>query len=219
VNADGQTCVAVVLDQRGGVWLSREGAKTGTFRAIGLDQTDVRILQVQSDGSRVFLWAGTFSSGGDEGAGCFRWELTRSEDPPEKWMSFAKDWKGGSCFGLAFSQGQAYAATHHGGVMRLDARSSAASWRPTPLNSGLPLNRETDNQKREGLARVSSVGADPSSGRVLAGGPQGVYSSEDKGDSYQVTSNVDNDQVTLPTAWLFCPADPELEVVREDEIQ
>jgi len=219
VNAEGQTCVAVVLDQRGGVLLSRDAAKAGSFRAIGLDQIDVRTLQVQSEGSRLFLWAATFSSGGDEGAGCFRWELTRSEDPPDKWISFTKDWKGGSCFGLAFSQGQAYAATHHGGVMRLDARSTGASWRPVPLNSGLPLNRDTENQKREGLARVSTVGADPASARVLAAGPQGVYRSEDKGESYHPTSNVENDQVTLPTAWLFCPAEPELEVVREDEIE
>ncbi len=219
VNADGQTCVAVALSGRAGVWLSRDGGRMNTFRAIGLDQVDVRTLQVQAEGSRLFLWAATFSSGGDEGAGCFRWELTRSEDPPEKWVPFTRDWKGGSCFALSFSQGQAYAATHHGGVLRLDSRSSSASWRPLQLNAGLPLNRDPESQKiREGLARVSSVGADPVSGGVLAAGPYGVFRSQNRGDTYEVTSNQDNDQVTLPTSWLFCTAEPELEVIREDEV-
>jgi hypothetical protein len=55
VNADGQTCVAVALSGRTGVWLSRDGGRMNTFRAIELDQVDVRTLQVQAEGSRLRL--------------------------------------------------------------------------------------------------------------------------------------------------------------------
>jgi hypothetical protein len=145
--------------------------------------------------------------------------MTRADDPPEGWVPFTKEWKGGSCYSLAFARGQAYAATHHGGILRLDARSTTASWRPVPLNAGLPLNRDPDaRQPREGLARVSSVGADLVSGRVMAGGPQGVFRSDDGGESYQPTSVHETDQVTLPPSWLFCPGEHDLTVISEDEL-
>jgi hypothetical protein len=52
----------------------------------------------------------------------------------------------------------------------------------------------------------------------MAGGPQGVFLSEDQGDSYRCTSIQESDQVTLPSAWLFCPEGHEIEVIHEDEI-
>ncbi len=216
-NAESQTCVAVALDRRSGVWLSRDAARNNSFNSIGLENVDARALAIQAEGARTYLWAATFSGGGDEGSGAQRWELTQATDPPEGWVSF-KDWKGGSCYALAFAKGQGYAATHHGGVVRVDTRSVSASWRQLRLNSGLPLNITPPGQPaRDGLARVSGVGADPVSGRVMSGGPQGVFRSENGGDTYVPVSIQESDSVTLPPAWLFCPAEPELEVISEDE--
>jgi Baseplate J-like protein len=222
VNLEGQVCVAVALSQRRGVWLSRDAARNDTFRSIGVDSSDVRVLRTQEEGSRSFLWAGTFSGGGDEGTGCFRYELTGSEAPPEGWMHFDKSWSGGSCYALAFAQGQAYAATHHGGVLRLDSRSASSAWRGVRLTSGLPLNRDAEPAaapgEREGLARVVAVAADPVTGRVLAGGPLGIFRSDDRGEVYVPVSIRESDQVTLPPTWLFVPGEHELTVVHQHEL-
>ena len=149
-----------------------------------------------------------------------RFEMTRAEAPPDDWVKFDKGWTGGSCYDLAFAQGQAYAATHHGGVLRLDARSTASTWKAPRLNSGLPLNQTADPAagiKRDGLARVRAVAADPETGRLLAGGPAGVFRSDDRGEAYVVVSVRASDQVTLPPTWLFCPGVHELTVVTEHE--
>ncbi|MDZ7800548.1 MAG: hypothetical protein U5K81_07120 [Trueperaceae bacterium] len=68
----GRTFVAVAADQLGGVFLSDQGGGDGTFRAFGLDGTDVRVLQMHADGPRLYLWAGAAAVGGEPGDGCFR---------------------------------------------------------------------------------------------------------------------------------------------------
>ena len=98
----GQVSVAVAAEATGGVYLSSEGGRPDTFRQIGLRGEDIRILTVQYDGPRSFLWAGAAAAGGDAGHGCFRWELRGSEDPPEGWRALSPGWSGGSCRGLAF---------------------------------------------------------------------------------------------------------------------
>lgn len=218
-NSQGETCVAILADNRGGAWLSRAGARKDTFRLIGLESVDARVLRVQGDGSRSFLWAAAYSAGAEEGTGCYRWELTMGEDPPEGFQPLANGWKGGSCQDLMFADGEAFAATHHAGVLRLDTRQSGSTWQLTPINAGLPLRSKEAGAARDGLAPVTSVAAQPASGRVMAGGAQGVYLSADHGKSYQPIAVHETEQVTLPPAWLFCPGDHELEVLSEDEIR
>jgi hypothetical protein len=220
-NLEGQVCVAVALSQRGGVWLSREAGRNETFQFIKLDNVPIRMLEIETQGSRTFLWAGTASGGGDEGTGCHRYELTGGDEPPEGWVQFKTGWVGGSCFDLAFAQGQAYAATHHGGVLKLDARATASAWKPVRLNAGLPLLRgDTADgpREREGLAPVEALAADPSTGIVLAGGPYGVFRSADAAESFAPASVKDSEQVTLPPTWLFCPGEHDITVMSEDEI-
>ncbi len=211
-NAQGETKVAVVAQGKGGVFLSSQGGKPGSFRHIGLKGEDVRTSAMQYDGARLFLWIGTAASGGDDGKGARRWELTGSGDPPEGWLTFEKGWKAGSCFGFAFQGSLVLAASHHGGVLRLDGTKSDAAWQTPDFASGLPL-RETGR-----LHSVQAVATDPRRSVVLAAGSVGVYASSDAGLHYGHASATQfNEVVTIPDTWLFCSGAHEIEVVSEDE--
>lgn len=211
----GRTFVAVAADQLGGVFLSDQGGGEGTFRAFGLDGTDVRVLQMHADGPRLYLWAGAAAVGGEPGDGCFRRELRLGEDAPSEWRQYRRGWNGGSCYQLAVAGGVLYAATHQGGVLRLDAGSREAAWEGPPLDCGLPL-RDAERL----LHPVRTVAArDGDAPRLLAGGHAGVHRSHDRGGTWQPVSRRSYaDKVTLPPAWLFCPAPHQVEVVRDDEV-
>jgi len=204
--------VAVAARRAGGVFLSSDGGKGNTFRNIEMAGKDVRVLAVQYDGDRSFLWAGLATPSPEvRGEGCFCWELLGDQDPPDKWQPYNKDWLGGSCVALAFQGDKILAATYDAGVQRLERRSDQESWHAPDVACGLPLaSREHPFQ------RVDVLAADPKRNVILCGGKAGVYRSGDGGEHYQSCSQkVFADRVSLPPHWLFCSGEHEIEVVTE----
>jgi hypothetical protein len=210
----GQVSVAVAARGTGGVYLSSEGGRRESFRQVGLRGQDVRVLAVQYDGPRSFLWAGVAAAGGDEGEGTFRWELRGAEDPPEGWVAFSAGWQGGSCRDLAFLGAQILAATHRAGVLRLPAGRSDAEWQAPGVRCGLPLRDRTR------FHPVDTVATNPEGGVAMSGGLEGVHRTLDSGESYQDISRQEfSDKVTLPPTWLFCSGEHEVTVVSQDEAE
>ena len=216
VDVRGQTSVAVAAEGLKGVYLSPEGGRPGSFRPIvGLQGEDIRELAVQHEGPRAFLWAGAAVPPTDEGKGCWRWELRGSENPPEGWVRFQKGWKGGSVRCLAMMDSRLLAATHRAGVMRLDTTVADPTWESLDVRCGLPLRDPGRFQPVDAVA--ARGGAQPV---VMAGGQEGVYSSEDGGAKYVTASTHEfEDKVTLPPGWLFCSGEHQISVVSEDEAE
>jgi hypothetical protein len=206
--------VAVAARNLGGVFLSSQGGKPDTFANIGLTGEDVRVLAVQQDGVRTFLWAGMAAVGNEAGKGSYRWELRGAEPPREGGVYFQAGWTGGSCHALAFLGSYVMAATHQSGILWLDSsKGEAATWHPPVIGCGLPI-RDVERI----FQPVWTVGADPDGRLLLAGGPVGVYCSRDSGVSYESCSSKEfAQQVTLPETWLFCSGEHEILVVSEDE--
>jgi Baseplate J-like protein len=210
--------VAVAAQNRRGVYLSKDGGQH--FQQIGLTGEDIRELAVQYDGNRSFLWAGTFTSGGDDpGKGCFRWELIFLGDPPDRWQSFGSGWTGGSCKAIAFLGKKILAASHRSGVMWLEPERDP-TWHAPAVTCGLPLR---DPGRFQPVDTVDAVMGDPAARPpkvpvLMAGGVQGVFRSVDEGLAYNETSNsVFTERVTLPQTWLFVSGEHNIEVVSEDE--
>ena len=211
----GETTVAVAAQEFGGIFLSSQGAREKSFRSIGLKGMDVRRLAIQQLDQRSYLWAGT-AAGGEEdpGTGCLRWELRGDADAPKGWEAAGNGWQAGSCWGLAFQGSRVLAATHHGGILRLEAGLPETAWEALELQAGAPLNEA----KKFLFLQVDSVAADSEGRVVLVAGAQGVYRSLDGGANYEpVCSNEFAETVTLPETWVFVSGEHELEVVSEDE--
>lgn len=213
-DAKGGTSVMVAARNSGGVFLSSDGGRGNTFRNIGLAGEDVRVLAVQQDGARSFLWAGLAAPvAGDPGKGCRAWELLGNEDPADGWQSFAKGWIGGSCVNLAFAGDAIFAGSYDGGVLKLDERNERSSWQASDVRCGLPLAT-----KEHPFERIDALAASPKGDLLMAGGISGVFRSVDGGQHFQLcSSKVFTDKVTLPPNWLFCSGEHEIEVVSEDE--
>jgi hypothetical protein len=207
--------VAVAAQGTGGVYLSREGGQPNTFRHIGLRGEDIRVLAVQYDGTRSFLWAGVTAIGPDDpGTGCFSWEYRGLEDPPERWRAFKTGWTAGSCRSLAIMGTTVFAATYRGGVLRLNTTTPDAQWETPDVRCGLPL------RDRGRFQPVNTVAADPGGGFVLAGTEEGIFRSRDQGGAYEKASQREfTDKVPLPQSWLFCSGEHELTVIGEDEAE
>jgi hypothetical protein len=203
--------VAVSTMQARGVYLSTGGGKWA-FTRLGLAGEDIRVLRLQRDGPRTFLWAGTAAaSGAETGRGCRSMELTTGEDAP--WKTWDKGWDGGSCLSLAFSGATTYAGTHRSGVLWLDSSREGAEWRRPEVGSGLPLREE-----QRLFQPVPAVATSPDGKLLLAGGPSGVVRSADA-RRYEHCSRrelVEPQKVTLPPTWLFCSGRHQLEVVHDD---
>jgi hypothetical protein len=215
LDALGARNVAVAAQAGGGVWLSSEGGAPQTFRDTkALTNEDIRVLAIQRDDTRAWLWAGAAAAGSDDpGKGAWRWELRGNEDPAEGWVPFGKGWAAGSCWGLAFHDGAVYAATHHGGVPQLDARRADSAWVRPDIESGLKL-RDADKYLFE---QLDTVAAGPS-GLVLAGGDFGVFGSTDGGKKYVSLSQTEfAESVALPNTWLFVSGTHEITVVSEGD--
>jgi hypothetical protein len=208
------TSVAVAARNSGGVFLSSDGGKGNTFRNIGKAGEDVRVLNVQYDGDRAFLWAGLAAPGPSEpGNGCFAWALLGAQDPAEGWQAFNKGWLGGSCVRLAFQRDKILAATYDAGVLWMERRSDQESWQAPSIGCGLP-----QASREHPLQRVDSLAAEPDGSRLLTGGKSGVFRSRDSGQYYETCSRrVFTDKVTLDPNWLFCSGEHEIEVVSESE--
>lgn len=205
--------VAVAAQNTGGIYLSSDGGLTKSFRKIGLNGEDIRELAVQVIGTRSFLWAGAAAPGGEDvGKGCFVWELRGSEDDPLGFRPVSKGWKGGSCRGLAFLGSWVFAASHRGGVLRLDSSVSSAEWQMPDINCGLPLRDPGRFQP------VDTVASGTEGKLLMAGGIVGIFRSADEGIHYELVSKREFlERVTLPQTWLFVCDTPEIEVVPENE--
>ena len=218
----GISSVAVAAQSLGGVYLSNTGGRPNTFRRVTAnlpDDSDVRVLAVQYDGPRAFLWAGTAATGGGVGKGCFRWELRGKEDPPEGWVAYSAGWEAGSCKGLAFHRSQVFAASHRLGVVKLDASRPNAQWLAPAITCGLPL-REREQQRLFHPVDAVAASLDSAEPLLMAGGVQGVYRSQDEGLSYNASSSKEFiEKVTLPDTWLFVSDTHEIEVISEDDTQ
>jgi hypothetical protein len=212
-DVSGGVNVAVAAQNTRGVYLSSTGGSTNTFRYIGLRGEDIRELAVQHDGPRSFLWAGTAVSGGnDPGKGCFTWELRGSQDPPEGWQGFGKNWTGGTCRSITFVGTKVLAASHRAGVLQLDLHARDAAWQVPDVGCGLPL-RDPGR-----FYPILALAANPEAHLVLSGGARGVFRSEDGGKMYSSSSSKEfSDKVTLPATWLFVSGEHDISVVGEDE--
>ena len=201
--------VAVALEDQGGVRVSGQAGRSGTFRPIGLVGDDVRVLAVQREGPRAFLWAGHMvQHATDPGRGCSSWELGE-EDPPEGWAPHGAGWAAGSCTSIAFAGQAILAGSHHGGVLLLDSREADSRWRAPDVNSGLPL-RDAGR-----FDRVVTVAVGAEDGSVVAGGPRGVALTVDRGATYTTARRVlTTEDVTVPPNWLICSGEHQIEVVK-----
>jgi Baseplate J-like protein len=209
----GNVTVVLAAQRQGGVFLSHLGGDENTFRNIGLAGEDVRVLTVQEDGVRSFLWAGLAApSPSDPGKGCYCWELLGSQDPAEGWQEFQNGWIGGSCHALAFQGEAIYAATYDAGVLKLAQRNDKAAWEASDVRSNLPLR-----SKEHPFEPINFVAAHSRGATVLAVNDSGVFRGKGTLTFESVSNRMFTDRVTLPPEWLFCSGEHELQVVYEDE--
>jgi hypothetical protein len=203
VSERGAPAVAVAAQARFGVYLSTDGGRRDSFRHIGLANVDVRRLAVQYDGPATTLWAGAAEPDpAQPGQGCFR---TRLFEPDVRWQALPADWAGGTCWGIAFAGTTALAATHSGGVARLDTTAGQPRWQAAQVNSGLPLRDRARFEPVDAIAVAAS-------GLVLAGGPRGVFRSTDAYRWSGAASRETRDLVTIPDTWLLCSGEHRIEV-------
>jgi hypothetical protein len=214
VDALGARNVAVAAEGAGGVFLSSDGGAPSSFRDTKtLTGQDIRVLAIQRDGPRAFLWAGAAAAGSDDpGKGAWRWELRGSDNPPEGWVAFGKNWTAGSCWGLAFADGTVYAATHHGGVVNLDTTRAASAWTTPPIQGGLPLRDPTKFL----FVQIDTVAA-ATGGFVLAGCVQGIFESHDAAKFTSCSQTRFTDSVALPSTWLFVSGTHQITVISEGD--
>lgn len=201
--------VAVAAQHERGIYLSQEEGKSGSFTLLGLQDEDVRVLAIQADGPRLFLWAGTYVAGNEVGNGCFQRELTSSAGG---WQAFQENWSGGSCRALAFTGSHVFACSYYAGVLQLDASRSDAQWHASTVRSGLPV-RDTERIFAP-ITTVAVKGDATEHVMLMVGSAQGVYRSTDGGQTYQNSSQHEcSERVPLPPNWLFCSNQHEIEVV------
>ncbi|MGA7615596.1 MAG: baseplate J/gp47 family protein [Thermoanaerobaculia bacterium] len=211
VGALGATSVAVAARNTGGIYLSNENGRPGTFRPIGLSGEDIRVLATQSEGPNAFLWAGVAAPGA-VGKGCHRWRIWETPEGGGEWVPFSEGWDGGSCQSLAFYGSVVHAATQRAGVATLDTSVPNARWSTSEVSSNLPIQELTRFEP------VYAVAVDPSGHWLLAAGPRGVYRSVDGGTTFQPCSSpAFTDKVTIPSTWLFCTAEHQIDIVVEGE--
>jgi baseplate J-like protein len=210
--ARGASLVAVAAQSSGGIFASDDGGKSGTFNNIGLVGEDVRVLESQRDGVRTFFWAAVAVGGNDPESGCFRIEPDGSA---EGWRNYANGWTGGSCRGLAFQGSKVIAATHHSGVVWLDSSKEDAAWQTPGIRCGLPFRAAKQDRI---FHPIEALATRPDNHRILAGGIDGVYRSDDGAGTYEACSRKEfTKNVTIPDTWLFCSGEHDIEVISEDE--
>lgn len=206
--------VAAAMTGVGGVFLSEPGA--GSFRPVGLDDEDVRVVRTQHDGLRTFLWAGVSAIGDTPGTGCHVMELV-ADPAARRWVRVGRAWAGGTCHDIAFEGALVHAASHRAGVLTIDAaRDREGAWTTTDVNAGLPLEARQGSvfhPVRAVAARATSPRLENDRPVLLAGGPKGVFRSLDSARTFQSRAEpVFTESVTLPETWLFCSGEHELEV-------
>jgi hypothetical protein len=115
---------------------------------------------------------------------------------------------------LAFQGTQILAASHRQGVLRMDLANPNPGWQASDVRCGLPLRDPSRFQPVDALA------ATPEGQQVMAGGREGVFRSQNGGETYAPTSSPDfQEKVTIPPTWLFCSGEHEIQVVSENEVE
>ena len=205
--------------------------RAGSFRYLGLRGEDIRHLNVQYLGKRVFLWAGAMAQA-DSGRGCHRWQF---DDVPRlvtdqgQWIS--QGWNGGSCYALTFlkptnaaehnepaqegAKALVLAVTAWGGVqtVRYDPNNNTADliWQPLQ-HQELPLRGAQLSDERDFFVPTDAIAANADSEGatqqiVMVGGAKGVYRSRDRGNHYETVSQTNfkqlKDAITIPQDMLF----------------
>ncbi len=215
----GVLAVAVAAEALGGVYLSYQGGRTGSFTHIGLKDLDIRVLEVQATGNRYHLWAGLASIGNDPGKGTLVGELPlaavpadRSNPPPPAWRWASKGWNGGTCKALTFAGNRVYAASYRSGVLAFDFSQPDAAWVVSAQDCGLPL-RSTSEQGTH--LPVETIAADDSGTHLLAGGAQGVFRASEGLRFSACSQRTYLDKLPLPPTWLFCAGYHRIDVTEE----
>ena len=117
-----------------------------------------------------------------------------------------------SCWGLAFAGDTVYAASHHGGVVHLDATHTTSAWVSPPIDSNLPLRDPTKFL----FGQLDAVAAAPG-GFVLTGCATGIFGSTDAAEFSSRSESQFTDSVALPSTWLFVSGSHQIIVVSEGD--
>jgi hypothetical protein len=219
IDVRGQTGVVAAAEASAGVWLSPQGGLPQSYELVRDPGEDIRCLCLQYDGPAILLWVGRSVPEG-EGAGCARVridELARTDVSVlrTRWQELLRGWTGGSCWSITVAGDMALAATHSGGVLRMDLQEAEPAWRAPDVNCGLPLRgRARLFQPVQAISRARYAdGSDV----ILAAGPVGVLRSSDGALTWRSCSaRTLRDVVTLPPTWLFCSGEHDIEVRRSD---
>jgi hypothetical protein len=224
-NRSGSQRIAVAAKSRQGVYASSgadlvpltdgQSQPPGSrFTLLGLKQEDIRHLNVQTTGNRIFLWAGSMAPG-DLGHGCMRWQLDEDLNLVDQGRWVSSDWTGGSCKALAFLGNQTLAITAWGGVLSAVFDPShpdiLPAWVQMPQED-LP-RRRTELEETRGrrgvfqpLTCIASR-ADADSAVILVGSEDGIHRSLDMGKTFSNAARRSfvhlRDAVTIPPDWLF----------------
>jgi hypothetical protein len=212
----GEVTVAVAAEALGGVYLSTQGGRQGTFQEVGPKGVDVRVLAVLQDGPRTFLWAGVAAVGNENGKGCLCRELRAGLDSgTDGWRWATKGWTGGSVHALEFRGTLVVAASHRAGVLTFDSVAQDAAWLAPKVECGLP-----QRDKERLFHPVEALAVHPENGLVLAGGVQGIYRGPSDLSRFTCCSCREfTEKVTLPRTWLFASGEHEIEVVTYDDLR
>lgn len=200
--------VAVAAQELGGVYLSFQGGRAGTYQPLGMQGVDVRLLRVQRTPGRRFLLTGAFATGDEAGAGVNRLELLPYQVSPAGWRAVGATWVGGSCRDLATIGDRIYAATARSAITASDTGTDGTAWRAAAVDCGLPL-REVG--RFQPLFSVATAG-----GRLLAGCIGGVYASSDARTWAHASPAAFAERISLPRTWLFAPGEHHLNVRYDD---
>lgn len=206
----GHTAVAVAGVDEAGTYLSHQAGQPGTFRMAGLEGELTSVLMVQHDGPHAYLWAGLAAVGRDKGKACLRLRLKADGDEVEGWQAMAAGWSAGSCHSLAYEGARVYAGSARLGVLWLNTQAASPSWTEPEVDCGLPL-RDVGR-----LEPVTVVAA--GHGKILAGGPEGLYLSENEGLTFtDCAQRAFATEVSLPPHCVLCAGEHQIEARSLDE--
>lgn len=209
VDTGGELRVAVAAQEFGGVYVSVQAGRAGTYLPTGMVGVDVRVLEPLALAGRRFLYAGAYATGDQEGDGVHRLELRGTEVDPQGWTVVGSGWTGGSCLGLALLDETVLAATARRGVTVSAPQTDGGTWRAPAIDCGLP-----PLEQGGAFEPVQAVAVDPGP-LALAGGAQGLFRSADGRAWAPASPSVFHEQVALPPTWLFVSGDHELDVVHD----
>ncbi len=207
-DATGRVIVLIAAQSAGGIWVSYDAGRAGTFTSLGLTGRVVRSLGIQRRGTARWCWAGFAAIGDTDGDGVARYDLN---GPAGAWDSISNGWGGGTCTSFAFTENRVYAGTHHAGVLRLSLHELDPRWQTPIIGCGLPIRADSER-----LYPITDLAIDAGRDRLLVGTEQGLFEPIDGTAVFRSCgSRVFTDQVTIPETWLFCSGDHDIEVVSD----